>query len=107
MDGKISHAIWNDMVFPTYVDDVCKLMLKAGSHQGKLPLVLSLPGQKLTNQEMVEKIQKVFGLDIPISISGKLADTKIDASGFLLLDEKQDDLTNFEAGLKLWCAKFS
>lgn len=104
-NNKISHTIWNDVVFPTYVSDVCKLLLKVALHKGQLPLVLSLPGKKLTNLEMVMSIQKILALDIPVNVSGKLVDTEIADSDFALIGEKRDKLINFDEGVKSWLSE--
>ncbi len=103
--SKVVHEINNDFVYPTFIDDVVRVLINAGRTKNK-KITYDLYGSKLSNLEMVGIIQNFFDVEVEIRIRNvKVNSIEKKESNFRNLGINPDSITTFSDGLRVWLVK--
>lgn len=102
---RITQEVWDDFVFPTYIDDVLSMMILASTLHVGNQTILEVSGKKIKNTKMIKTIKNFFKVNVSI---------KIKPHAFPQVKEKSKDvkklfskkrLRSFSQGLQEWTQK--
>lgn len=101
--GNIVHEAWNDFLFPTYIEDIISMMIRAGKLDNANKTVLEVSGNKISNTQLIRTIQKILGIRIRIKRKKDLQlKIKSESADLPKLQFSRQSLISFEEGLKRW-----
>lgn len=98
---KIFQDVWSDFVFPTYVSDVCEMMIRASRLENTGRTLFEVTGPKLNNYDMATAIRDFYDAPVKVRSIGTHIDVleKSQHLGFLDMARR---MTPFDQGLKTW-----
>lgn len=101
-DGKITQNVWNDWIFPSHVDDVCKMIIESiKKNPGKT--TLNVNGNRLTNKMLVKKLTDHFNVKITIHFDKKPTfEMTQNSTDLPYLNMSTKSLKSFDDGFVEW-----
>jgi hypothetical protein len=103
-NNEIIQEIWNDSVFPTYVDDVIDMTLQASRLPKGGQTVFETAGKKMGNKKMAAAIRDFFKVNVLIRGHGKISAVQKKSNDVPILLESKSP-TSFNKGLQKWLGK--
>lgn len=99
--GKIIQEIWADTVSPTYIEDVCRILLKAATLENSKKIILDASGKNMSNKEIVWTIRDLFATKVEIKEVGNPSAAPENPQSYNSL-VMSNAFISFEEGLLKW-----